>query len=75
MKKALLRALLEPTGLLRKAEQEQDYTTRLAMMEELKSMPWSAVWDYYCARDNVAVGSEWLKTVKQYEGEVLAKRG
>jgi len=74
MKKALLRALLEPTSELRKAELEQDYTTRLALMEEQKSMPWTAVWDYYCAIHDAGVGSDWLKTVKQYESEVLAKR-
>lgn len=74
MKKALLRALLDPTDTLRQAEKEMDYTTRLALMEEQKSMPWSAVWDEYCAQTGVGVGIEWLKTVKEYEKEVLASR-
>jgi hypothetical protein len=43
-----LMAMLEPPAL-RKAEREGDLTTRLALMEELKSMPWGAVWDAYCS--------------------------
>lgn len=74
MKKALLRSLLDPTKALRDAEDAKDFTTRLALMEEQKSMPWSAVWDYYCEQNNCGVGIEWLTTVKQYESEVLSKR-
>ena len=74
MKKALLRALLDPTETLRQAENAMDYTTRLALMEEQKSMPWSAVWDQYCATAGAGVGADWLKTVKQYEAEVLSRR-
>ena len=75
MKKALLRALLEPTQTLRDAEQAGDYTSRLALMEETKSLPWAAVWDHYCAQQNVPVGSEWLDEVKTYEKTVLSTRG
>ena len=74
MKKALLRALLEPTQALRNAEDKWDFSSRLALMEETKSMPWQAVWDYVCARNGVAVGADWLATVKNYEKEVLAPR-
>ena len=74
MKKALLRALLDPIDTLRQAEKDMDFTTRLALMEEQKSMPWSAVWDHYCAQTGVGVGADWLKTVKKYEAEVLATR-
>ncbi len=74
MKKALLRALLDPTEALRRAEDAKDFTTRLALMEEQKSMPWSAVWDHYCAQAGVGVGADWLKSVKDYEADVLAKR-
>ena len=74
MKKALLRALLEPIATLRTAEQNGDYTSRLALMEETKSLPWAAVWDYYCAKQNVPVGSEWLDEVKTYEKTVLSAR-
>jgi L-rhamnose isomerase len=74
MKKALLRSLLDPTETLRQAEDAMDYTTRLALMEEQKSMPWSAVWDHYCEQAGVGVGAEWLKSVKQYEADVLSIR-
>ena len=74
MKKALLRALLDPTATLRAAEDAFDYTTRLALMEEQKSMPWSAVWDYYCQESGCGVGADWLATVKEYEKTVLSSR-
>lgn len=74
MVKALLIALLEPTDMLRKAEKSGDFTLRLAMLEELKTLPYGAVWDYYCARSDVPVGSAWLAEVKAYEKNVLAKR-
>jgi L-rhamnose isomerase len=72
--KALLIALLEPTAQLRQAEKEGDYTRRLALLEELKSMPFAAVWDYYCLQQNVPVGMAWLDEVKTYEQTVSAKR-
>ena len=74
MIKALLMAMLEPTDRLREIELNGDYTTRLALMEELKSYPFGAIWDYYCATQNVPVREEWLKEVKTYEQEVLLKR-
>jgi L-rhamnose isomerase len=75
MRKALLFALLEPKNELTKAECRFDYTTRLALMEEAKSLPWSAVWDYYCMTKNVPLGSGWLSTVRKYEAELQGKRG
>ncbi|AVF35971.1 L-rhamnose isomerase [Rahnella sikkimica] len=74
MKKALLKALLEPTDLLKKLEVGGDYTARLALLEEQKSLPWQAVWDMYCQRHDVPVGGQWLDTVRHYETSVLAKR-
>jgi L-rhamnose isomerase len=74
MRKALLKALLEPTQELMDAELKGDYTTRLALLEECKSMPWSAIWDYYCLQQDVPVGTEWLTKVKTYEQEVLLER-
>lgn len=73
--KALLRAMLEPTEILRQAELAKDYTTRLALLEEFKSYPFGAVWDYYCARQGVPVREVWLDEVKAYEQEVLSVRG
>ncbi len=55
MRKALLIALLEPYAMLQEAEFSFDFTRRMAMMEELKGMPWAAVWEEYCARQNVPV--------------------
>ncbi len=75
MRKALLLALLEPKDELVKAECLFDYTTRLALMEEAKSLPWSAVWDYYCTTKNVPLGSAWLSTIRKYEAELRVKRG
>ncbi|QGU96244.1 L-rhamnose isomerase [Clostridium bovifaecis] len=74
MFKALTIALLQPTETLKNAEVEFDFTTRLAMLEELKSYPWQAVWDYYCYTKDVPVGMEWLKEVKKYEKTVLLNR-
>ncbi len=74
MIKALLIALLEPSGSLRDAEQRMDFTQRLVMFEEQKSLPWSAVWDYYCAQHNAPVGMEWFDCIRQYEKDVLSKR-
>ncbi len=74
MLKALLIALLEPIDLLRELESAGDYTARLALLEELKTMPYSAVWDYYCLKQNVPVGPAWIGEVKKYEKNVLSKR-
>ncbi|HPO11991.1 MAG TPA: L-rhamnose isomerase [Candidatus Hydrogenedentes bacterium] len=74
MIKALLLALLEPTDLLRKAEQSGDFTARLGLIEELKTLPLGAVWEYYCLNQGVPVGAAWLNKVKQYEKDVLLKR-
>ncbi len=72
--KALLRALLEPTDQLRQLEASGDYTARLAMLEEQKSLPWQAVWEMYCQRHDTPAGSQWLDSVRTYEKEILSKR-
>jgi L-rhamnose isomerase len=74
MIKALLIALLEPTDTLRQLEAEGDFTSRLTLLEELKTLPFGAVWDYYCLQSGVPVGEVWLSEVKRYEKEVLSKR-
>ncbi len=74
MLRALLFALLEPTDKLRAAEAAGDYTTRLVIQEEIKSLPFGAVWDFYCESKDVPVGHAWLAEVKSYEREVLSKR-
>lgn len=74
MIRALLIALLEPTDVLRAAEANGDFTTRLALQEEIKTLPAGAVWDYYCESKNVPVGEQWLAEVKRHEKEVSSKR-
>jgi L-rhamnose isomerase len=74
MIKSLLKALVEPVETLRRLEEDGDYTARLAALEENKTMPFGAVWDYYCALSDVPVGGAWLSEVKRYEKEVLSLR-
>ena len=74
MLKALLGALLEPIGQLRQLEQAGDYTARLALLEELKTLPQGAVWDHYCLKAGVPVGMAWLDRVRKYEADVLSQR-
>ncbi len=73
--KALLSALLEPQTLLVAAETEGNFTKRLALMEAAKSLPWNAVWDEFCQRQNVPNDREWLDQVSAYEKTVLSQRG
>ncbi len=72
--KAVLAALLEPTEKLQQLERDGDFTARLALMEEQKTMPLGAVWNHYCQTSNVPVGAEWLEKVREYESSVLALR-
>jgi L-rhamnose isomerase len=74
MIKALLIALLEPTDTLKDAELKMDFTQRLALFEEQKSLPWAAVWDTYCAEKGVPVGMAWFDEVRRYEKDVLSRR-
>jgi L-rhamnose isomerase len=74
MIKSLLNALLEPVEALRAFEAAGDYTSRLALLEEQKTMPFGAVWDYYCEKTDVPVGPAWLAEVKRYERDVLSAR-
>jgi L-rhamnose isomerase len=74
MIKALLMALLEPVEKLKAFELDGNFTDRLAVAEELKTMPFGAVWDYYCLKSDVPVGTDWLKEVRNYETNVASKR-
>lgn len=73
-RKALLGALLEPIELLRQHEQCGDFTARLALLEDSKTLPVGAVWDHYCLTRNVPPDTNWLVDVKTYEQDVLANR-
>lgn len=72
--RALLFALLEPRKTLQDIERSGDYTQRLALLEELKAMPFGAVWDYYCLQQNVPVGIAFMEDIRHYERTELAKR-
>ena len=72
--KALLKAYLCPTDPIKAAENELDYTTRLALQEEAKTLPFTAIWDMYCLRQGCPVGDAWLDDVRKYEKDVLSKR-
>jgi L-rhamnose isomerase len=73
MLRALLIALLEPPGI-KTAEIEGDHTTRLALQEEAKALPFGPVWDFYCDSNSVPVGDAWLPLIKKYEKDVLFNR-
>ncbi len=72
--RALLNALLEPLDMLKNLEIEGDFSQRLALQEELKVMPSSAVWDYYCMQKGVPVGLGFMDVIKNYEKKELANR-
>ena len=72
--KSLLNALLQPLELLKEFEENNQLFQRLAYLEEIKSLPLGAVWDYYCYQHNVPVGKDWIKDVEEYERNTLVNR-
>lgn len=72
--KALLQALLEPTGKLRDFEKQNQNFERMAYLEELKAMPWNALYSYYCQQQGVPVGDAYIKEIEEYEEQVTSKR-
>ena len=72
--KAFLQALLEPMVQLSKYEENEQYFERLALLEESKGLPWNAVWDYFCLKNNIAIGEDYIGEIQQYEKEVTSKR-
>jgi L-rhamnose isomerase len=73
MLRALLIALLEPPTI-KTAEAVGDHTARLALQEEAKTLPFGAVWDFYCETKGIPAGNTWLGEVKRYEKNVLSQR-
>ena len=73
-KKALLRGSLQPVKTFRAAEAARDFTSRLARMEDARSLPWGLVWEEYCRRNDKPADGNWLAEVKRYETNVLGKR-
>lgn len=74
MLRALCCAMLEPFPLFKKLEREGDYTSRLALMEEARTLPAGAVWDYFCLKQKAPIGAEWMEKIKLYEKNVLSHR-
>lgn len=74
MVKALLYAMLQPHDQLKQLQEKGDFTKRLALMEEFKTYPFGAVWDYYCEHMDVPAKENWLNDIESYEKDVLSKR-
>ncbi len=72
--KAMLQALLEPTAKLREYEKQDKNFERMAYLEELKGMPWNALYNYYCNKQAIPVGDAFIKEIQAYESEVTSKR-
>ncbi|KAA6300535.1 MAG: L-rhamnose isomerase [Candidatus Ordinivivax streblomastigis] len=72
--KAFLQALLEPVEQLRRYEANEQYFERLALLEEVKNLPWGIVYDYFCLQNETPVGEQYIAEIQQYEKEVLSKR-
>lgn len=72
--KAMLQALLEPTETLRGYEKEDKNFERMAVLEELKAMPWSDIYNYYCQQQGVPVGNGYIEEIQEYENQVTSKR-
>lgn len=74
MQKALLKALLTPWDKFKELQDKGDFTSLLILSEELKTLPFDAIWEKYCQKQGVIADESWLNEVKKYEKEVLAKR-
>lgn len=72
--KCFMQALLEPIAKLREYEANDQLFERLALLEESKSLPWNAVWDMFCLKNNVPVGEEFITEIQNYEATVTSKR-
>lgn len=72
--KAMLQALLEPTAKLREYEKQDKNFERMAYLEELKGMPWNALYNYYCNKQAIPVGDAFIKEIQAYESEITSKR-
>ena len=72
--KCLLQALLEPIKTLRNYESKDQLFQRLALLEEDKNLPWGAVYDMFCLKNNVPVGETFISDIEKYEADVTSKR-
>lgn len=74
VQKSLLYALLQPLDLLKEYEENGHYFQRLALLEDLKTLPFGAIWNYYCLQNKVPIGMELIQNIENYEEAVLKKR-
>lgn len=72
--KCMTKALLEPRGIISGHELAGDTFEVLQLIEEGKTMPWNAVYDEFCVRNNVPVGNDIIRAIKEYERDILSKR-
>ena len=73
MDKALLYALLQPDDILKKMQDEANFTEQMVLQEEMKMLPYGDVWEEYLRRNNFA-GADWFEKVRDYERKVLKER-
>lgn len=73
--KALLWALTQPNDALKDMQDSADFTRRLMLMEDVKTLPFGEIWDEYCRRQNVPLDREWYGEVEKYERDVQSQRG
>lgn len=74
MRKALLRGFLEPSAKIAAAECRWDFTARLALQEEAKTLPWNAVWNRYCEQNGIPAAGAVHERLRKYETEVQFRR-
>ncbi len=72
--KCMLRAMLEPKDMIAKFELEGKGFEVLSLLEEQKAMPWQAVYDEFCLRNNVPIGDAFIKEIEEYEKKITLKR-
>jgi L-rhamnose isomerase len=72
--KGILFALLEPYAQLKSYEEEGDYFSRLALLEESKTKPFGIIWDEYCRVSGTVSDRDLISQVHDYEKSVLAGR-
>lgn len=73
--KALLYALLEPNEQLKSLQDSASFTEKMVRMEQMKTMPFGDIWEHYCELQGVPNDVDWFEEVRQYENDVLLKRG
>jgi len=72
--KSILQAFLSPVAKIREYEEAGKGFQALALLEMAKTLPWNAVWDEFCVRNNVPVGTDCIAEVEKYEKDVTSKR-